>query len=384
LSSAREPADFRRLLEAKVEFLRARRIKDEALIIRDPQPVESVADAWASAADAATIGIFLITLVAGLYFCRPILLPILAAFVIGTTLAPIVRGAARHGISPWVSAGALAAVLVVGAATALTLLAQPLSEWIAKAPAIGETIKHKLYVLERPLAAARELQEALLPSAGPAVAVEPSQLGIVTPVLAFVTPTVIEFMLFFVTLIFFLAVQIDFRRYLVSLFSSRDAKLRFLRIARDVETNLASYLATVTVINLALGTVVALGAWLFGFPSPIILGILAMVLNYVPYIGAGCLTFILFAVGLVTFPSLSYALLPPAAFVALATLEGQIITPAILGHRLTLNPLAVLLALAFWAWIWGPIGAFLAVPLTIVILVTIGHLVPSDEDKLPG
>jgi predicted PurR-regulated permease PerM len=354
LSSAREPADFRRLLEAKVEFLRARRIKDEALIIRDPQPVESVADAWASAADAATIGIFLITLVAGLYFCRPILLPILAAFVIGTTLAPIARGAARHGISPWVTAAALGAVLVVGAATAVTLLAQPVSEWIAKAPAIGETIKHKLYVLERPLAAARELQEALLPSAGPAVAVEPSQLGIVTPVLAFVTPTVIEFMLFFVTLIFFLAVQIDFRRYLVSLFSSRDAKLRFLRIARDVETNLASYLATVTVIN------------------------------YVPYIGAGCLTFILFAVGLVTFPSLSYALLPPAAFVALATLEGQIITPAILGHRLTLNPLAVLLALAFWAWIWGPIGAFLAVPLTIVILVTIGHLVPSDEDKLPG
>ena len=367
-----------------MEFLRARRDKDDALIISDPQPVESVADAWTSAAEAATIGIFLLLLGAGLYVCRPILLPIFAAFVIGTTLAPIVRGVARHGVSPWVTAAALGAVLVVGAATVMTLLAQPLSEWIAKAPAIGETIKQKLYVLERPLAAARELQEALLPSAGNAVAVEPSQLGMVTPVLAFVTPTVIEFILFFVTLIFFLAVQIDFRRYLVSLFVTRDAKLRFLRIASDIETNLASYLATVTVINLALGTIVAVGAWLFGFPSPIIFGILAMVLNYVPYIGPACLTFILFAVGLVTFPSLSYALLPPAAFVALATLEGQIVTPAILGHRLTLNPLAVLLALAFWAWIWGPIGAFLAVPLTIVVFVTIGHLIPSDEGKPPG
>src|SRR5262249_52831722 len=230
-------------LEAKVEFLRARREKNEPLIISDPQPVESVADAWTSAAEAATIGIFLLLLGAGLYACRPILLPIFAAFVIGTTLAPIVRGAARHGVSPWVTAAALAAVLVVGAAIAVTLLAQPLSEWISKAPAIGETIRHKLYVLERPLAAARELQDVLLPSAGKSVAVEPSQLGMVTPVLAFVTPTVIEFILFFVTLIFFLAVQIDFRRYLVSLFVKRDAKLRFLRIARDVETNLASYLA---------------------------------------------------------------------------------------------------------------------------------------------
>ncbi len=90
--------------------------------------------------------------------------------------------------------------------------------------------------------------------------------------------------------------------------------------------------------------VVAIGAWLFGFPSPMILGLLAMVLNYIPYIGAACMTVILFGVGLVTFPSLGYALVPPAAFVALATIEGQFITPTVLGHRLTLNPLAVLLA----------------------------------------
>jgi predicted PurR-regulated permease PerM len=76
----------------------------------------------------------------------------------------------------------------------------------------------------------------------------------------------------------------------------------------------------------------------------------------------------------VTFPSLGYALVPAAAFVGLATIEGQFITPTVLGHRLTLNPLAVLLALAFWAWLWGPMGAFLAVPLTIVILVTMTHL----------
>src|SRR5262249_30922157 len=168
-------------------------------------------------------------------FCRPLLLPVTAALVIGTTLAPIVKFAARHRISPWATAVVLGAALLAVAGAAVTLLAQPVSEWIAKAPEIGATIKQKLYVLDRPLAALRELQEVLLPSAGNAVAVEPSQLGIVTPVVAFVTPAVIQITLFFVTLIFFLATQMDFRRYMVSFFSSRDAKLRFLRISNDIE-----------------------------------------------------------------------------------------------------------------------------------------------------
>jgi predicted PurR-regulated permease PerM len=298
-------------------------------------------------------------------------------------LAPIVKAAARHRVSPWATAVVLGAVLLAVAGTAVTLLAAPVSEWIAKAPEIGATIKQKLYVLDRPLTAMRELQEVLLPSAGNAVAVEPSQLGIVTPVVAFVTPAAAQMTLFFVALIFFLATQMDFRRHMASFFTTRDAKLRFIRITNDIEDHLASYVATVTIINFGLGVVVAIGAWLFGLPSPIILGLVAMVLNYVPYLGAACTTVILLGVGLVTFPSLGYALAPPAAFVALATVEGQFITPAVLGHRLTLNPLAVLLAIAFWGWLWGPIGAFLAVPLTAVILVTMTHLFPPDESKLP-
>jgi predicted PurR-regulated permease PerM len=96
------------------------------------------------------------------------------------------------------------------------------------------------------------------------------------------------------------------------------------------------------------------------------------------------MTVSLLGVGLVAFPSLGYALVPPAAFVALATVEGQFITPTVLGHRIELNPLVVLLALAFWAWLWGPIGAFLAVPFTIVGMVALHHLFPPDETKLPG
>jgi predicted PurR-regulated permease PerM len=366
-----------------VEFLRAHRERGNAPSPKDREPLGSIEDIWTPAAQMATVGIFILLLGAFLYFCRPVLLPVVAAVLIGTTLAPIVKAGARHRISPWATAIALGLVLVAAAGTAVTLLANPVSEWIAKAPEIGVAIKQKLYVLDRPLTALHELQEVLMPSAGKAVAVEQSQLALVTPVISVVTPAVAQITLFFVTLIFFLATQMDFRSYMLSFFTSRDAKLRFLRIANDIEDHLASYVATVTVINFGLGVVVALGAWLFGFPNPIIFGILAMALNYIPYIGAACLTVIILSVGLVTFPSLSFALIPPAAFVAVATIEGQFVTPAVLGARLTLNPLMVLLALAFWAWLWGPIGAFLAVPLTMVGLVTLHHLFPPDESKLP-
>jgi len=366
-----------------VEFSRGRREQGNAVADKDAERVAAGEDIWTPAAHMATVGIFVLLLGVCLYFSRPILVPVVAALIIGTTLAPIVKRAVRYRISPWATAVALGAVLLVAAATAVTLLASPVSEWIAKAPDVGAAIKQKLYVLDRPLAALRELQEVLLPSAGNVVAVEPSQLGILTPVVAFVTPAVVQITLFFVTLIFFLATQMDFRRYVVSFFTTRDAKLRFIRISNDIEEHLASYVAVVTMINFGLGVVVAIGAWLFGLPSPVILGLVAMVLNYIPYIGPACTTVVLLGLGLVTFPSLGYALMPPAAFVALATIEGQFITPTVLGHRLTLNPLVVLLAIAFWAWLWGPIGAFLAVPLTIVILVTMTHLFPPEESKLP-
>jgi len=206
----------------------------------------------------------------------------------------------------------------------------------------------------------------------------------VTPVAAAVTPALVQSVLFFVTLIFFMAGQMRFRRYLAALFVTRDGKLRFIRIANDIEHNLASYVAVVTVINAALGTVVASGAWLMGLPSPLMLGVLAMLLNYIPYVGPACMAIILLAAGFVTFPALGQALIAPASFIVLTTLEGHLITPAVVGRRLTLDPLAVFLAVAFWAWLWGPMGAFLAVPLLIVALVIVSHVFPSEDGKLPG
>jgi predicted PurR-regulated permease PerM len=364
--------------------LRSESEKRYALAINDPRPVESVDTIWTAASQLATIGIFLILLGAVLYFGRPLLLPILAAMVIGATLAPLVKRLSRKGISPWLTSIVLTLLILVAIGVGITLLAAPITEWAGRAPEIGASIKQKLYVFDRPLAAWRELQAVVMPKQGNTVAVEESQIAMVTPVVAFVTPAIAQIVLFFTTLLFALAVQVDLRRYVVSLFSDRDAKLRFLRIANDIEHNLASYLTVVSVINMGLGVIVGLGAWAFGFPNPFIFGVLAAVLNYIPYVGPAIMAVALFGVGLVTFPTLGYALLPPACLVALTTIEGHVVTPTILGKRMTLNPFAVVLALSFWTWMWGPMGTFLAVPLSIIGMVITQHLFPSDDPKLPG
>ena len=367
-----------------MELLRARRETPHTLVINDPQPVASVADIWGSASQLALIGIFVLLLGAVFYVARPILLPILAAVLIAMTFAPIVKEADRRNISPWLTATLIVIVLVAAVAVVVTLLSGPLIAWIDRAPEIAARIKEKLYVLDYPIAALRDLQHTLMPPSPNSVKIEPSQITLVAPVVAALTPAVAQIAIFSATLFFALVGQVEVRRNLTSMFASRDGKLRFLRIANDIEYNLASYVAVVTIINFTLGTVVAVGAWAFGFDNPLMLGLLTAILNYIPYIGPACMVMILFGVGLVTFPTLGYALLPPASFVALTTIEGNILTPTILGHRLTLNPLVVFVAIVFWAWLWGPIGAFLAVPLSIVGLVIAQHLLPSDEPKLPG
>jgi predicted PurR-regulated permease PerM len=364
--------------------LSVRRDKSDALILNDPQPVGSVEDVWESAAPMAMVGSFVVLLVAALYFARPILLPVLAAIVIGATFAPLIKRAREYGCPPWLTAFVLVAVMMGLAGLLVTLIATPIVEWIGRAPEIGASIRQKLYVLDRPLAALRELQDVVMPSTEKAVAVESSQIGIVTPVVAFLTPAMVQIVLFVGTLLFFLAGQMEFRRYMASLFSSREGKLRFIRISNDIENNLATYVAVVTAINLCLGIIVTLGAWAFGLANPVIFGVLAMMLNYLPYIGPACMAVVLLGVGLVTYSSLGQALLVPACFVGLTMIEGQIVTPTVLGRHLTLNPLAVFLAIAFWAWLWGPMGAFLAVPLSVVGLVILNHVFPSDEPKLPG
>jgi len=261
-------------------------------------------------------------------------------------------------------------------------LAKPVSEWIARAPEIGTSIRDKLAVLDAPLAALQQLETTFFGDNG-ALKVNAPGPNVVLPVVAFVTPAAGELVLFFTTLLFFLVGQIELRNQAVALFGSKDSKLRFLKIVRDIERNLADYYTVVTIVNAGIAVVVSLGAWLIGFPNPLVFGLLAGLFNYVPYIGPAVMVVVLFGVGLVTFPSLAHALIAPLGLIALTTLEGHLLTPTLVGRRLTLNPLVLFLALAFWTWMWGPMGALLATPLSIIGFVVVNHLFPSDDVRLP-
>ncbi len=364
-----------------MDYIRAKREVRHALVISDPTPVDSVQRMWLSVGQAATIGIFLLLFGAFLYLGRAILLPVFAAAVIALTLAPLIKALKRFGVSPWIT-GLFILLAGFGSLSLLGMaLAGPVSKWIAQAPQIGSAIQQKLSVLDQPIAALHQLEGALFGSGNTQVNV--SAPSVVLPVVAFVTPAAGEALLFFVTLYFFLVGQIELRNQMVKMFGNRDSKLRFLKIMHDIERNLAGYLTVVTIINAAVGTIVGVGCWAIGLPNPLIFGLLAALFNYVPYLGPAVMVITLFGVGLVSFPSLSHALIAPLGLIAVTTTEGHLVTPTIVGRRLTLNPLLVFLALAFWTWMWGPFGALLAVPLSIVGLVVFNHLVPAEEVKLP-
>ena len=205
----------------------------------------------------------------------------------------------------------------------------------------------------------------------------------VQPALEFLSPTFAEFLLFFATLILFIASWRDLRRAMIMNFSDRNARLRTLRILNEIEVHLGNYLLTVTVINVGVGIATGIVCAVTGMPNAAGLGALAAALNFIPIIGPVAMFAVLTVVGLVAFPTIGGGLVTALAFGGVTFLEGHFVTPTIIGRRLSLNALAVFIALAFWTWLWGPMGAFLSSPLLIVALILKEHLAPADSPQLP-
>lgn len=336
-------------------------------------------------AQVALIGIFLILLMAMLGYGRAVFLPITLALVIGTILAPLTNLAANYRIP---HAGS-AAILVLGTiallSTGIVYLSEPVRAWIARAPEIGANLREKLVIFDAPIEALNRLREALgaAPSQSKTIAFD-LNTSLLQPALASLTPAVGQLLIFFGTLFFFLGHRNRLKESIVRFGSEREARLRVIRIWNAVEASLATYIATVAAINAGVGVIVGTACYFIGLPSPWVWGFLAFALNFVPYIGPATMFVTLLGVGLVTFDSFYQALIAPLLFVGMSTIEGQFVTPTILGARLTLNPLFIFLSIAFWVWLWGPFGALLAVPLLIVVIVIINQFGSKDEVKLPG
>jgi predicted PurR-regulated permease PerM len=373
--------DDKRTMENPDSSREARR-GHPALAISDPVPGTEASRVWRTAAQAATIGIFIILFIAALNLARPVLLPAVSAFVVTMMLGPLSGKADRLGIPALVTAIVLWLLVIVLFYGLLTLLAAPAVDWISKVPDIGNSIQEKLHVLDGPISALQSVRNALLPG-GSKDGVGFDIMSFVQPVVSIVAPGVGQMLIFFGTLFFMLLGRNEMRRVLVAFFDRREAKLRALKIMNDIEHNLTGYLSIVSVINICVGIASGIIAWLTGMPDPLAWAVLGFVLNYIAYIGAIIMEVSLFLVGLVAFSTLTHALIPPLLYFAVATLEGHFVTPSLVGHKLTLNPLAVFLSLVFWTWLWGPVGAFLSAPLLIMGMVAVSHIFPKEEPELP-
>jgi predicted PurR-regulated permease PerM len=331
----------------------------------------------------ALVGLLIISIVAVLFLAKAFLLPVVMAFVVGTMLSPAANLLERYRMPR-----GLAAVLIVGTlgsaiAFLVGLIASPVLDWSTRLPELAARLKDRLHVFDYPLALWRQMQH-FLGGTDFLSSWHMPNMDWVKPTIEFLTPTFTEFLLFFATLVLFVASWRELRRALILNFSDRQTRLQTLRILNEIEIQLGRYLLTVTMINTGVGIATAFVCMLTGMPSPGGLGALAGALNFIPIIGPIATFVVLMTVGIISFPTLGDGLLASLAFACIAFLEGHFITPTIIGRRLALNALAVFLAIAFWTWLWGPMGAFLASPLLIVGLILKEHLIQDNSPQLPG
>jgi predicted PurR-regulated permease PerM len=343
------------------------------------------ADAWSRATQVAIIGLFIMALLWSAHVSQTVLVPVLLAWVIATMLLPVVRFLQDRRVPRVLSAIALTAILVAAVASVLLLVATPATYWLGRATELGALLREKFRMLNQPLALLEEVRRTLssISSEPGALKVEQPSADVVTATFALLTPAVSQSVLFVGALLFYLIYQERIRTTAVMLLHGHDARLRALRTLKCIDESMTTYFSTITLVNICLGVVTFALTYLVGLPNPLLWGVLAGVLNYIPYLGPAVVAATLAIAGLLTFPTLAEAAVAPLVYVAIETAEGQFLTPAIMGLRLDLNPFAVFLAIAFCVWLWGPIGAFLAVPLLMALTESIEHAFADEKPDLP-
>ena len=324
------------------------------------------------------IGIFILLTVAVLYLARAFFMPVIVAFLLALTLTPIVRFLRKRGVPEVVSATLLVLLSIFVFVAAGYLLSGPVISLINNSYSIGQQLTERLAQFKRPLERVMDLAhqlEALTETAQEPgvqkVAVAPS--GILSTAAGNILEASTSITIVFVLSLFLLASGTLFYEKIVQSFTSLTQKKRALRVVYDVEREISHYLLTVALINAGLGTVIGLGLWGLGMPNPLVWGAAAALLNFLPYVGALITILLVAIIALISFDTISFALLAPAFVLLCDIVEGQFVTPMVVGRRLEINAVAIFIAIAFWSWLWGFVGALMAVPLLVVIKVFCDH-----------
>jgi predicted PurR-regulated permease PerM len=326
----------------------------------------------------AITGLFVLGILYTVYFARAILLPIVIAILLDFLLSPVIRGLKRVRIREPLGAALIILVLLGVLGGGVYSLAEPAQAWMARAPESLERLQTRLREIRRPVEqvtrTAEQVEAATEVSkrGPPEVVVRGPRLSerLFGSTQAFVAGALETLVLLY----FLLAVGDLFLQKLIRVLPQFKDKKMAVAIARETEASISTYLFTVTLVNLALGTAVTLVMLAVGMPNPMLWGALAALAEFIPYLGSTTLLATLTLAGLVSFPSVSHALLVPGSYLAVNVVQSNFITPVLLGRRLTLNPVAILVGLIFWWWIWGVAGAFIAVPLLATLKIFCDHI----------
>jgi predicted PurR-regulated permease PerM len=272
----------------------------------------------------------------------------------------------------------LASLLVI--AGALTAFAEPLRQWLVRAPAIWAELKRELSSLREPLAMISGVQDQIKEVTGAdstqmTVAVEDNST--VTGLVVSVPAILGQIGIFLVGVFFFVATRNQIRDGVLRMCFERRLRWRVAHVFRDVERYVSRFLISITLINIGEGIAVWLALAAYGVPAAPLWGALAGLLNYIPYIGPAAVALILFGVGLSTYDGIVNSLWPVIIYLGINFIEAQFVFPAVIGRTMTLNPFIVFLSLTFWLWIWGPVGGFVAVPVLLVTLAVWRHIMPQ-------
>lgn len=315
-----------------------------------------------------------------LYFARSFLMPIAFAVLLDFLFSPAVRALARLHIPLPLGAALVIVVLVGGGGLAIYGLSGPVQTWAANSPeavATAQTrLRHLLRPLQRVTQSAQEVESA---AGGVAGAQGPPEVVVRAPsVVSRIfgsTQRFLAALLEVLILLYFLLAAGDlFLQKLIRVLPRVPDRKKAVEIARATEASMSTYLLTTAATNLIEGLVVTGAMYLLGMPNAPLWGALVALLEFIPYLGALTMAVILTVAGLATFDDVGRGLLIPGTFLAINLVQANLVSPLLLGHRLALNPVALFVSLAFWFWIWGIPGAFLAVPMLATFKILCDHI----------
>jgi predicted PurR-regulated permease PerM len=315
---------------------------------------------------------------------RPVLLPIVLAGLIAMVLAPLVRGLGHLRLPDPAGAALVVGLFAGGIGFGAYALSEPAFGWLERAPQTLREVEKRLRSVKASVEEAQAAAETVEKmatvggdSAPPLVTVkEPSLAARVAGMARLLLFRALEVLLL---VYFLLAFGGAFYRRLIRIPETLRSKLRVVQITTEIQREISIYLMTVTAINIGLGAATALAMRFLGMPNPMLWGVMATVFNFVPYLGSAVTLVVLALVALLSYETLTQALLVPMVFLGLATIEGQFVTPIIVGRRMSLSPMVIVVALLIGDWMWGVVGLLIAVPVLAVFKILCSH----DERMVP-